>query len=951
MPLANLQVGRACHGGKGAFCMDEIRKLLTTDEFSRWKEEINHENRLAIHMFAVSGLPLSIANIFAQTFFSRRELFSIRTLWLLFFFLALYVVERFLIPQDCRRSTAILYVLTAPPLLVAIFLGTIWDPSHQALTFLMFLIGIPIFIFDEPRRLLGVTMCWCALFLLLCAIVKDPSTHRGDFFHTLEFFLSSTTVILIVLRVRLEALRNLARTRYHLEHDTMTELRNRYSLRERMETCLNQPVMVVLGDLDQMMLYNDFYGQRTGDQMLLSFAKVLQNEFGEDHTYRFGGDEILGIGVGLSEDELLTRIARCREQLRGRMYNGHKLSLTCSFGYAWGTPATTQELREIIQLADIYTHSAHRQGEGQTVGGPYDAAHMRSAITERVIAAHAREREKNQIDGILSLSAFTASSKSLLDMGVDHQRGPVIGFFHIVHFRSFNEEFGYAKGDALIAHAAKLLRKSFSGRYICNIMGPQFGLLCYQDEVEPGLKLVNDGLKDYLQDYPIISKSGFVPFRSGESVISLLDKAKAAQATILDQPNVSFCYYDERMDAENHLRQYLVSHVDEAVEKGWHQVYYQPIVRAVNGEICNEEALSRWDDPTYGFLSPVQFIPALEESRQLYKLTLNVVRQVLADFRTRQERGISPVPVSVNFSRYDFEECDMVQAVTEMVDQSGWSHSMIRIEITESAFTENQEFLVREVNRLRENGFEVWMDDFGSEYSTLNMLQHFNFDLIKIDMEFMRDFSSTGKNMIIVSNVLNMAQRMGVSTLVEGIETEEHYQYLRKLGCEKLQGYLFSKPVSLSNLMEWVSSATAMQYESTKEASYYDTIGSIDLNAALLPNEILPAAAQTDGQAAGVLEHKNGMFICLRGNDAFYRQLQDSGLLPAARMGTYRQTLVNPAPAAFADAASKSLQTVDWITTELHSDHGSHVTILLRQVSKNKSNGSTALLMILTPVE
>ena len=942
---------RRLRGGNGESVMDELRNLFLSKEFVIWREEINRENRLAIHMLAVAGLPLSIANIFAQTFFSRRELLNLRTLWLLFYFLALYLFERFVLPQDCKRSTSLLYLLTAPPLLVSILLGTVWDPSHQALTFLMFLMAMPVFIFDHPRRLLGVTLGWCTLFLLLCLAVKAPNTRRGDFFHTLEFFLASSTIVLIVLRVRLEVLRSLAKTRYHLEHDPMTGLRSRYALNEDTPSLLHQPVAVVLGDLDQMTLYNDFYGKRTGDQMLLCFAEKLREVFGKENAYRYGGDEILCVASGVTEQELLDRLAQCREKLRGQVFNGHTLSLTCSFGYAYGTPATPKEFQEIVRLADIYTHSAHRQGQGRTVGGPFDEQNLHSAVTQSVIAARARELEENQLSGLLSLPGFTSSSRTMLENNVDMARQPVIGFFHIIHFRDFNEEFGYAKGDALICYAAKLLQQGFPGRFICNITGSQFGLLCYRDEIEPGLKITNDGLKDYRQDFPIVTKSGFVPCHPGENIVSLLDKAKAAHDTIYNQPNASFCLYSEDMDADNHFRQYIVSHVDEAVEKGWLKVYYQPIVRAVNGEICNEESLSRWDDPTYGFLSPVQFIPVLEEFHLLHKVTLNVVRRVLEDFRVKEEQGIAPVPVSINFSRYDFEECDIVREVTELVDQSGYPRSLLRVEITESAFTENLELLRREVARFRANGFEVWMDDFGSEYSTLNLLQRLEFDLIKIDMEFMRDFSDTGKNMIIVSNVINMAQKMGVSTLVEGIETEDHYRILRKLGCEKLQGFLFSKPISLDNLLQWASSNGAIQYESVKEASYYEAIGSIDLNGLSPADTGREASALSDHTPAGVLEYRSRTFACVRGNDSFYPLLQDLGLLSAARMGTVRQTLTDPAPEALHNAADECTQSTDWQTVELSGGRGSRVTMRLRQVSRNAATGSTALLVVLLPVE
>ncbi|MBQ9346518.1 MAG: EAL domain-containing protein [Oscillibacter sp.] len=934
--------------------MKDLWKMFTTGEFTQWKREINRENRLAIHMLAVAGLPLSIANIFAQTFFVRMELFTLRTMWLLLYFTVLGLFERFIMPRDCHRSTVLLYILEAPVMIVAILLGTVWDPNHQALTFLLFLTVMPVFVFDRPQRLLGVSGGWAAAFLTLCLLVKDPSTLRGDFFHTIEFFLASAAVTLVTLRVRLEAMRSFAATRYHLEHDASTGLFNRRSLEERASGYIGKKLFVIFVSLDHIDVYNDFYGQNTGDQMLKCLAETLREAFGESHTYRYGGDEFACMAEDVTEDDILSRLARVREQLRRRKFNDHTLSLTCSAGYSAAVPESEKEVLNIIRLSDIYSHRARRKGEGQTIGGPYDDLHLRSAITDSRIASLSREQETNQLTELHSLPVFIARATEMKKGGMlEESRRPMLGFFHIIHFRDFNEEFGYAKGDALINHTAKLLIQAFRDRYICNITGPQFGVLCYQEEIQPALEQVAAGLQRYRQDYPIVTKAGFVDFGSDESIISLLDKAKAAHDAIYHKPDAAFCYYDEKMDAENHFRQYLVSHLDEAIEKGWLRVYYQPIIRAFTGCICNEEALSRWDDPNYGFLSPIQFIPLLEENHLIYKVSLHIVRQILEDFRRKEARGIAPVPVSVNLSRYDFQECDMVQAITDLVDRSGYDRSLIRIEITESALMNDQELLAREVNRFHQNGFEVWMDDFGSEYSTLNLLQNLNFDLIKIDMEFMKNFTASGKNMIIVSNVINMAQRMGVRTLVEGIETEEHFRLLRKLGCEKLQGFLFSKPSTLDHLMEWALSNETIRYESGVDASYYDAVSGVDLSAPHIPDA--RADAMRSGDAGhlpevvptGVLEYRKNRFVCLRGNDSFFLALQEAGLLSAARMGTGLQSLTNPPPHTLAQAAARGNVTGEWETVR-HED-GESAVMMLRRVSHNAEIDCTAFLVVFLP--
>ena len=191
----------------------------------------------------------------------------------------------------------------------------------------------------------------------------------------------------------------------------------------------------------------------------------------------------------------------------------------------------------------------------------------------------------------------------------------------------------------------------------------------------------------------------------------------------------------------------------------------------------------------------------LEKEQLIYNLTLYVVRRVVRDFAWLERQGVPLVPVSVNLSRTDFVKTDMVSEITRIVDDAGYSHRLLNIEITESAFSEDQGRLKAEVDRFRAAGFAGGMDDFGSEYSTLNLLERLNFDLIKVDMQFMRNFTTGGKNAIILSDIIGMCRRLGITTLVEGVETEEQYTVLRQLGTDKLQGYLFSRPVELSELV------------------------------------------------------------------------------------------------------------------------------------------------------
>lgn len=780
----------------------QLGAFLLGRDLATSQEQVNEQNRWAIHYLAVSGIPVAVVNYGAQMAARGEAHLGPHDFLLLGYFILLMLFDQLVLPKPCKNSTALVYLVEAPVMLVSILLGTVWDPTHPAVTVLMYLMVMPVFILDRPVRIIAVQVAWSALFVALCLGVKDPAMHSGDVLHVLEFLFCSLAVTLVVLRLRMSVVHSLERMRYHLEHDTLTNTRNRYSLALRGDRYLDKPLCLVFGEIDHFSLLNEFYGRETGDELIGSFATILQELFGEGSTYHFGGDALLCVAQGSSADEALALVEECRTRLVRAVPQRLTRPATCTFGYVTGTASTSEELGRMIQLADIYVHQGKRKGEGRTVGGPYTDESFRAGVVESSITSHARAYEVNQLTGLPSMSYFITRCEEMLLNVTDIDRGPLIGYVNIARFRDFNDEFGYAKGDELIRHMADLMRRAFPRRHLTYITGSQFGVLCYRDEVESAMGVLKGELESFVPGHPVLPQAGFAAYNVGDAVISLIDKARLAHKSI--EGDKIYRIYDAGLDERVRLRQHVVSNIDRAIEQGWVKVYYQPLISAEDGAVCGMEALSRWDDPQYGMLFPNQFIATLEEESLIYKLTLHVVRTAMADLQRLEAQGIRPMPVSVNLSRNDFAQCDMVDEITRIVDAAGFQHNFLHIEITESAFVETPELLKLEVDRFHHSGFGVWMDDFGSEYSTLNLLQELNFDLVKIDMQFMRNFTETGRNAVIVAAIIDMCRHLGVATLVEGVETHEHYDILRRLGSDMLQGFLFSRPRPLDDLMEYI---------------------------------------------------------------------------------------------------------------------------------------------------
>lgn len=245
---------------------------------------------------------------------------------------------------------------------------------------------------------------------------------------------------------------------------------------------------------------------------------------------------------------------------------------------------------------------------------------------------------------------------------------------------------------------------------------------------------------------------------------------------------------------------YIISNLDTAISNGEIEIWYQPQIRALSGQVCGFEALARWKDPEMGYLYPDQFIPVLEKNFLIHKLDSFVVEEVCKVQSQRLEWGRQLIPVSVNLSLEDFQAMDIVGFIDSCSGRYQVPHNYIKIEITETMIHGDPESLHRQLDSLRELGFEVWLDDFGSGYSSLNVLKDYDLDLLKIDKDFFSDFSQKSRS--IIASIIRTSKDIGMRSLAEGVETEEQFLFLKRIGCDLIQGYYFGRPAPLEQEME-----------------------------------------------------------------------------------------------------------------------------------------------------
>ena len=408
-------------------------------------------------------------------------------------------------------------------------------------------------------------------------------------------------------------------------------------------------------------------------------------------------------------------------------------------------------------------------------------------------------QNNDRLTGLLNMSSFYENVQQILANGdIRKERQYTFIHFDILNFKMFNENYGFQRGDDLLCRMAYTLRNSFPDSQIARFSNDHFVVCTDMEKIPDIVNHVHDTMLSVLDGIRVEIKAGIYELEDSCSEVGIAcDHARIACNTVKKRYDLVYSIYDEGLFERLRMQQFVVDNIDNAIEKEYIKVYYQPVIRVKTGEICGYEALARWIDPVKGFLSPAEFIPTLEEYRLIHKIDTFMIKKICEDYNYLLERGEALVPVSVNLSRLDFELCDIFEISERYRSRYGLPRDMLDIEITESALNENSSHLQAEVRKFRNAGYHIWIDDFGSGYSSLNTLVDYEFDVLKLDLQFMRSFDNNPKTGDLLKHVVLASGEMGFETLQEGVETEDHLKFLREIGCEKAQGFYFARPMPL----------------------------------------------------------------------------------------------------------------------------------------------------------
>ena len=276
-------------------------------------------------------------------------------------------------------------------------------------------------------------------------------------------------------------------------------------------------------------------------------------------------------------------------------------------------------------------------------------------------------------------------------------------------------------------------------------------------------------------------------------------------------------------------KEYFIDNLDRAINEEWIKAYHQPLVRAASGRVSDEEAFSRWVDPDKGTFEAEEFVPVLEEAHLTYKLDLYMIDRILKKMKDQENRGFFVVSESVNLSGDDFRCCDMVSEMIALMDSYGFSRDKLSVEFSERDIAADLDFMKEQIERLQSEGIKVYMDDYGSGYSSMLILLNMRFDLLKIDQTFVEAIDKSDTGRIIVTELVKTALGLGIDTAAEGVETQSQVNFLKEIGCTKLQGYFYVRPISWDDIIERNKKHIQIGFENPAEADYFEALGRVNL--------------------------------------------------------------------------------------------------------------------------
>ena len=451
-------------------------------------------------------------------------------------------------------------------------------------------------------------------------------------------------------------------------------------------------------------------------------------------------------------------------------------------------------------------------GASDFITKPYDMPEVILARCERIIKLSEEttlihSTEKDAVTGLFTRDYFFEYIRQI----EAHHNTPVDALvFNIDHFHLVNEMYGRKTGDSVLVRVAGTLEEVLKDKAIisCRTEADTFYVFCeHIDDYTPLIAKIQELLGNASGSSKIRLRAGIYQEADKEMEAELrFDRAKIACDRIRGDYSRAAAYYNKELYQKSIYHERLIKDVDDAIANEDFKVFFQPKydITSDTPKLRSAEALIRWVHPELGMISPGDFIPLFESNGLIQKVDNYVWKTAAAQIRKWKEKYNYSVAVSVNVSRIDIFDPNLQDKLHAILQENGLEASELMLEITESAYADSASTLSEVAESLRASGFKIEMDDFGSGYSSLNMITTLPIDVLKLDMKFVRNMEKDEKSLKLVELIIDIAKFLDVPVVAEGVETKSQLDTLKALGCQVIQGYYFSKPVPADEFEQFI---------------------------------------------------------------------------------------------------------------------------------------------------
>lgn len=503
---------------------------------------------------------------------------------------------------------------------------------------------------------------------------------------------------------------------------------------------------------------------------------------------------------------------------------------------------------------------------------------------QRISSLH--ELQKNTIKqlvrldkktGVYNKQTFLNKTQEMLAKNPDKQYYLVL--VNLDRFKVFNDLFGFSAGDKILEKIGNHLNSTISEFSTYGHIYADHFVVCTPAVSNEILFMILGKVDNYVKSlhpkFDFICRYGIYVITNPKTDVSLaIDRADLALASIKQNFTERFAFYNESMIENLKDEQELITDMVVGLQRNEFTVYLQPQYDYTTESLVGAEALVRWNHPTKGLISPAIFVPVFERNGFITQLDLFIWEKTCQLLRKWKDMGLNPIPLSVNISRRDIYNQNLVQIFNGLLKKYNLTPDLLRLEITESAYMENPTQLIQVVEELRDNGFCLEMDDFGSGYSSLNTLKEVPVNVLKLDMKFiasdtkdLKDGKNNSKGGNILSSVIRMANWLHLPVIAEGIESKEQADYLKSIGCFYMQGYYFARPLPIEKYEELLTNLSPVNFEKNQKDTELEAAKFLDAseNSTLFFNNFIGGAA--------IIEWSGETVEALRMNDQFFEEI------------------------------------------------------------------------------